>query len=592
MSVLSPEKGTTMSLNTTGIPTPRPPKRSVFDVARLPKIALALAATGFFVIFFFWPLFDVLLRSISVDGVMNWADPQFTLEHYLRILQDDYLHLVEWRTVVLAVNSTLITLLLGFPVAYFISRLPGRAAEIVLLLVLIPFQVSIVVRLFALTSILSPNGLLSQAGQAMGGESFSLLYTQGGTLVGTVMYLLPYMILILYSGMTSVDHNVILAARTLGANGVQTFIKVFLPLVRTSILSASLLCFILALSFFIVPAILGGPQEQTVAVYIQQQIDLFEWGVASALGVVLLLATLVLYIAVIRIGGGFQAPGIGGQAKGVSQEQRFSWTPGTVFTGAVTLVALVVLLLPVLIVFPLSVGETQTVVFPPRGFTLQWYGEVLTTTTWLNPIVRSLLVATLTGICSTALALYLARVVQTAKSERTKLIVSGLAFAPIITPAILLAIGIYAVELRLDLAGTIPGLVFAHTLVSFPLAFAMINTSLASRGLDLETAAWTMGASRTAAFWKVTMRGMIPVLIGAFGLAFITSWDEVVLALFLQTGPVKTLPVTIYQYLESGIVPTVPAIAAMLTLLVVAVIIIQRITQSRKAAAAARADKK
>ena len=579
-----------MTLSTTGIPSVRPPKRSPFDLARLPKIALALAATGFFVIFFFWPLLDVVLRSISVDGVMDWGNPQFTLDSYLAVFQDEYLHLVEWRTIVLAVNSTILALLLGFPTAYFISRLPARLAGVVLLLILIPFQVSIVVRLFAVTSILSPNGLLSQASQALGGEQFSLLYTQGGTLVGTVMYLLPYMVLILYSGMTGIDHNVILAARTLGASGIQIFVKVFLPLVRTSILSGALLCFILALSFFIVPAILGGPQEQTVAVYIQQQIDLFQWGIASALGVILLVATLILYIAVLRIGGGFQAPGVGAQAKGVSAEQRFTWSAGTVFTGAITLVSLAVLLLPVLIVFPLSVGETQTVVFPPRGFTLDWYGQVLTTTTWLDPIVRSALVATLTGLASTALALYLARVVQTAKSERTKLLVSGLAFAPIITPAILLAIGIYAVELRLKLAGTIPGLVFAHTLISFPLAFAILNASLASRGLDLETAAWTMGASRISAFWKVTVRGMIPAMLSAFGLAFVTSWDEVVLALFLQTGPVKTLPVTIYQYLQSGIVPTVPAIAALLTLVVIAVVVIQRITQSRRAAA--QADKK
>lgn len=575
-----------MTLRTTGIPIVRLPKRSLFEVSRLPKIAMALAAAGFFIIFFVWPLLDVVLRSISVDGIWDWGNPQLTLQNYVTILQDDYLHLVEWRTVVLAVNSTALALLLGFPTAYFISRLPARTAGVLLLLILIPFQVSIVVRLFAVTSILSPNGLLSQVSQAFGGERFSLLYTQGGTLLGTVMYLLPYMILILYSGMSGIDHNVLLAARTLGASGMQIFFRVFLPLVRSSILSGVLLSFILALSFFIVPAILGGPQEQTIAVYIQQQIDLFRWGVASALGVLLLAATLILYVAVLRVGGGFQAPGLGAQAKGVSGEQRFSWSLGTVVTGALTLVSLLVLLVPVLIVFPLSVGETQTVVFPPRGFTLEWYGQALTTTTWLNPIMRSVLVALLTGITSTALALYLARVVQTAKSERTKLFVSGIAFAPIITPAILLAIGIYAVELRLNLDGTIAGLVLAHTLIAFPFAFAILNTSLASRGLDLETAAWTMGASRVQAFWKVTVRGILPSLFAAFGLAFVTSWDEVVLALFLQTGPVKTLPVTIYQYLQSGIVPTVPAIAALLTLLVIAFIVIQRIVQSRRSAAA------
>lgn len=571
-----------MTLKTTGIPVIRQPKRPIFDLARVPKLALGLAVAAFFVIFFAWPLVDVVLRSISVDGVVDWNNFAFTWDNYLAIAQDEFLHLVEWRTVVLAVNSTIIAFALGFPTAYFITRLPRKTAGLILLLILVPFQVSIVVRLFAVTSILSPNGLLSEASQALGGEQFSLLYTQAGTLVGTVMYLLPYMILILYAGMTGIDNNILLAAKTLGASGIQTFFKVFLPLIRTSILSAVLLCFILALSFFIVPAILGGPREQTVAVYIQQQIDLFQWGIASALGVVLLIATLFLYVVVIKVGGGFQAPGLGGvQTKGVSAEERFSWKPGTVVTGIITLVSLAVLIVPVLIVFPLSVGETKTVVFPPRGFTLEWYGQVLTSTTWINPTIRSVLVAVLTGLVATGLALYLARVVQTAKSNRVKVFLSGLAFAPLITPTILLAIGIYAVQLKLDLAGTIPGLVFAHTLVAFPLAFAMLNTALSSRGLDLETAAWTMGASRTAAFWKVTARGILPAILGAFGLAFVTSWDEVVLALFLQTGPVKTLPVTIYQYLESGIVPAVPAIAALLTILVVLVVVIQRVLQRR-----------
>ncbi|UOR02552.1 ABC transporter permease subunit [Leucobacter allii] len=581
-----------MTTRTTGIPTVRRPKRPVFELSRAPQLALGLGVIAFFLIFFVWPLLDVVLRSVSVDGIVDWSAFAFTWDNYVAIAQDEFLHLVEWRTVVLAVNSTVIAFALGFPTAYFISRLPKRAAGLVLLAILIPFQVSIVVRLFAVTSILSPNGLLSRASQSLGGEQFSLLYTQAGTLVGTVMYLLPYMILILYAGMSGVDHNVLLAAKTLGASGTQTFVKVFLPLIRTSILSAALLCFILALSFFIVPAILGGPQEQTVAVYIQQQIDLFQWGIASALGVVLLVATLFLYIAVIRFGGGFTAPGLGSvQAKGVSAEQRFSWGPSTIVTGILSAVSLVVLILPVLIVFPLSVGETKTVVFPPRGFTMQWYGEVLTTSTWLSPTLRSVLVALLTGIVATALALYLARVVQTAKSERTKVFLSGVAFAPLITPTILLAIGIYAVELKLDLDGTIPGLVLAHTLIAFPLAFAMLNTALSSRGLDLETAAWTMGASRTAAFWKVTARGILPAILGAFGLAFVTSWDEVVLALFLQTGPVKTLPVTIYQYLESGIVPTVPAIAALLTILVVLVILIQRLAQRRSRAQLSSAGK-
>ena len=113
----------------------------------------------------------------------------------------------------------------------------------------------------------------------------------------------------------------------------------------------------------------------------------------------------------------------------------------------------------------------------------------------------------------------------------------------------------------------------AHTIIAAPLAFALIAAAMASTDPGLEAAAWTLGASRTRAFWTVVVRGILPSVLGAMAIAFVTSWDEVVLALFLQTGPVKTLPVTIYQYLESGIVPTVPAVASMLVILVFALVI-------------------
>ena len=136
-------------------------------------------------------------------------------------------------------NSTLITTALAFPTAYFVSRLTRRSASILLLLILVPFWVSIVVRLFAVTSILAPNGPLNQASLLLGFGELSLLYTQAGVLVGTVMYLLPYMILILYAGMVSVDGNLMLAARTMGASNSYSFFRVYLPMISSSLLSAS-----------------------------------------------------------------------------------------------------------------------------------------------------------------------------------------------------------------------------------------------------------------------------------------------------------------------------------------------------------------
>lgn len=524
-----------------------------------------------YLLFFVWPIWDVIVRSLSPNGPAGAAG--LTLDNFGEIFRDDFLLRIEWRTVVLAVASTLLTLLLAFPTAWFISRLSRRTGTIVLLLILVPFWISIVVRLFAVTSLLSPNGLLSQAGQLVGMEPFSLLYTFPGTLVGTTMYLLPYLVLILYARMTGIDGSLMQAARTMGASPWYAFRRVYLPMVRPAVLSGSLLVFILGLSFFIVPSVLGGPREQTISVYIQQQIDLYRWGVASAMGVVLLVVTLVCYAGMARWSGGIRAGSfVSTQAKGVSSADPFRWTPATLAAGAIAAVTILLLMLPVVLVFPMSVGETGVVMFPPRGFTLAWYGKVFEGTTWTAPLVQSLVVATCSAVLSVAIGLVLARTLQRMRSATWRAVFSGMAFAPLIAPAILLAIGMYSVQLRLGLTGSTLGLVLAHTIVAFPFAFALISSALAGASTEMEAAAWTMGASPTRTFWTVVVRGILPAVIGAFALSWVTSWDEVVLALFLLTGSSKTLPVTIYQYLESGILPTVPAVASMLVASVLAVL--------------------
>lgn len=547
-------------------------------------MALMLAPVAiFYLMFFIWPLLTVALRSFNSDGKAQLSN--FSFDNYSAVFADDYLLQIEGRTVLLAINSTIITVLLAFPTAYFISRLKRKTASLMLLLILVPFWISIVVRLFAVTFILSPVGPVNQLSQAMGFGERVLLYTQPGALVGTVMYLLPYMILILYSGMVAVDPNVMLAAKTMGASPSRSFFGVYLPMIRSSIVSGALLIFILSLSFFLVPAILGGPREQTISVYIQQQIDIYKWGTASALGVILLIATVICYVGVVRLTGSF-AVGVGNvQAKGVSAENKFRWSPMMIVSAIFTTVTLALLVIPVLFVFPLSVGETGTVVFPPRGFTLKWFGEIFNGDFWMASAMRSLVVAIGAAIISVAIALILSRLLSQMRSKGGKAVIGAMAFAPIITPAILLAIGLYDVELRMKLTGTVLGLILAHVVVSMPLAFALISSAMEGVDRGTEEAAWTLGASRTKSFWSIVVRGIIPSITGAFAIAFVTSWDEVVLALFLQTGPTKTLPVAIYKYLESGIVPTVPAVASLMVTLVLVVValraIVSRVRSSR-----------
>lgn len=554
---------------------------------RVRVLPLLMGATLlFYALFYIWPVLTVAIRSFNETGKLSLGS--FSLGNYTDLFQDDFLLGIEMRTIRLALLSTLITVLLAFPTAFILSRLNRKVGNILLLMVLVPFWISIVVRLFSVSSIVSPSGPIAWAMRSLGMDPPDMLYTEFSTLIGTVMYLLPYMIMVLYSGMAGIDGNLLLASKTMGASPWKTFTTVYLPSIKSSLISGTLLIFILGLGFFLVPAVLGGPDQQTIAVFIQQQIDIYKWGAASAMGVLLLVVTLICYAGVLRLSGTSALTGVGGaQSKGVSNQLPFKWTPLTVACAVLAAVVVAILLIPVLFIFPLSVGETGTVVFPPRGFTLHWYAEVFTSGTWTGPLLKSLIVALGTAVLSVTVAIIASLFVARTTSTFMKVLVSGLCFAPLITPGILLAIGMFDVQLRFGLANTTIGLILAHTVVASPFAFAVISTAMASQDPSLEQAAWTMGASRFKSFTSVLLRGMMPAIIAGFGIAFATSWDEVVLALFLQSGPDKTLPVTIYKYMESGIVPSVPAVSALLVLVIVFVVLIPRVLRRRNRTEAA-----
>jgi putative spermidine/putrescine transport system permease protein len=527
-----------------------------------------LPAMGLLLVFFLWPLVDVALRSLSSEGTVSYSHPSFYLGNYTEALHDHFLLLIEWRTVKIGLWATLATTLLAFPTAYFISRLGPRMRGVLLALVLIPFWVSIVVRLFALTVLMSNDGVVNHVSRTLGIGTLPLLHNTPGTIIGMVNYLLPYMILVLYAGMANLDLSLLTAARTLGASGSQVFGRVYLPLIRPALFSAILLIFIISLSFFLTPAVLGGAHDRTVAVYIQQQIDVYQWGSASALGIILLGATLLGYAVLVRVTGAAQIGGkLASSHRGDVAQEPFRLTSVSVLSGFFTLASLIVLLAPVVLVFPMSVGKTGDVLFPPHGFTLHWYGDVFADATWTAPVVKSLVVASCTAVLATALSLGLARTVRKIRSNTARAIFFAAIFAPIIAPVILLAIGEYDVQIKLGLDGSRLGLVFAHAVIALPLSFAILATAMANLDPALEPAAWTLGASRTRAFWTITVPAIRLSLIGAAAVAFVASWDEVVIALF-QTGLAKTLPVTIFAYLQSGVVPAVPAVAAMLIALV------------------------
>nr|WP_281503031.1 ABC transporter permease subunit [Ancylobacter crimeensis] len=526
-------------------------------------LALLLPATVVLVLCVGWPLWNIVLRSLNEKGRVAIPD-QLYWGHYQAILHDDLLRQVVLHSLMLSAMATIATVMLAFPSAYLISRLSKTLSSLVMVVILAPFWVSIIIRLFAFTTILGQQGIINSALSALGFEPLPLLYNTFATVVGMVAYLLPYLILILVSSMISIDMSLLTAARTMGASERMVFVDIYFPQVRPALLGGSVLVFVLGLSFFLTPVILGGPHDLTIPVFIQQQVLAFQWGKAAAMGVVLLAVSVLGYLVALKIDGkGLLAPPQQG-TRGTAAREPVTITPATVCCALILAFSILLLLLPLLVVVPTSFTETTQIRFPPVGFSLKWYVEVFTSELWISAFWKSVRVGIATAIVATVCGISLARIATRTYLPLPKLIIQVLSITPLVVPVILLGIGIYDVQGRLGLLGTDIGLAIAHAALCLPLTFLVMANALNAIDISTEQAAWTMGASGARTFRTVVLPSMVPALVGAMLISFVTSWDEAVLALF-QTQFDKTLPVAIYGMLRSGITPAVSAVATIVT---------------------------
>lgn len=529
------------------------------------RILLVAPAVGLMIVFFGWPVLDVFLRSLDPEGLVSYTSPRLSLDNYIAIVQTPVLRALLLNTFEISAITAVVCAVLAFPTAYLMSRLQRRAVMVLLMLILASFFVSVVARLFAFTIILGRNGLINTLLETLGfGGPYDLLFNTGSTVVGMVNYLLPFMIIILYSAMSDIDTSLMTAASTLGASGPQAFRKVYFPLVRPALVGGMLLVFVLALGFFLTPAVLGGPQNITIPVYMKDQIGALEWGTASSTGIVLLVITVLGYAFALRSGASSVLPARQGSGSRGSVEReplRFSVVSGLLWVA--TGISLIILLAPLIIVVPASFDSAVYLGFPPEGFTFRWYIELFNSPIWGSALIKSGVVGFGTAVLATSFGLILSRLMMYVRSKSVRTIAQAVIFAPLAVPVIVLAIGIYDVEVQLGLIETFSGLMLAHAVIALPLAFVVLSNALSNLDPALESAAWTMGASRTYAFWRIVIPNIIPSLIGAFLLCFVISWDEVVIALF-QTGLQKTLPVTIFSEVITGASPAVAAVASIL----------------------------
>ena len=274
------------------------------DQKRSIQFYLLLApGAAWLLLFFALPLLIVLLYSFFTRGPYGNVVYDFTLDNYARLANPIYLQILI-RSLWMAVTAMLISLLLGYPLAWFIVRQPSRWRPLLLLLVIIPFWTNFLVRTYAIIVLLRTEGVINGLLQSWGviEAPLDLLYNSGAVTLGLVYGYLPFMVLPIYASLEKLDPSFMEAAQDLGANAWRSFWRVMLPLTMPGVAAGSILVFIPAIGAFITPDLLGGAKVMMIGNLTEQQfLSARNWPFGSAVSIVLMLIVSAATVAYFRL---------------------------------------------------------------------------------------------------------------------------------------------------------------------------------------------------------------------------------------------------------------------------------------------------
>jgi putative spermidine/putrescine transport system permease protein len=538
---------------------------------------------------FYFPLVYILPQSPSGFGEVA-ANPIYIS--------------VALSTIRVAVETTIVTLVVSYPFAWLISRSSGRRRAILSGIVFVPFLTSTLVRTFSWIVVLGRTGVVNGALGALGiiHTPLALIFTEGAVVAALVQVAIPLMVFPLVSVMSRVDTRLIMVAQSLGSRRFFALLKVLVPLTSAGIRSGVTIVLLFSLASFAAPALLGGPQQTMLGQLIQSEIaTTSDYGLAAAMSVMLAVIGIVLVFVVnglLRLGDrywtrardGRRNPSPDGQvgrsllSTQLSKKGRGWMSPrvGRVLSPVLVAVFVVVIalfvLIPLIVMIPLSFTSGQVIQFPIPGYSLQWYQQVFSAgdgNDWVGAAGTSAEIAIGAGIVATIVA-----TLSTLGFGRTRGRVRGAVeaaiVAPLIVPTVVYALGAYLVFAPLRLVDTVPGLVVAEAVLALPIAYFVISASYEGVGVHLERAAASLGSSPRRVVRRVVLPLIAPGITVALVLTILTAFDESVVSIFLTGVNVQTVQSLIWASIhlsDSPIVAAVSVLVIAVTALVLALVL-------------------
>lgn len=263
---------------------------------------LIAPAAFWLTVFFLAPLAIMLAYSFARRGIYGGVVWELNVEQYLRFVDPLYLQIF-WRSAWIAILTTVVCLLVGYPFAFFIARQPSSRRNPLLLLIMIPFWTNFLIRTYAWILILRTEGLINTVLTTLGliHEPLTLLYTEGAVVLGLVYGYLPFMVLPLYASIEKFDFSLVEAAFDLGANEVRAFWRVVLPQTMPGVIAGCILVFIPSIGAFVTPDILGGAKTVMIGNLVQQQfLTSRDWPFGSAISFILMVIVSLAIVVYFR----------------------------------------------------------------------------------------------------------------------------------------------------------------------------------------------------------------------------------------------------------------------------------------------------